>query len=451
LIVTEFELRANWHKTKAKVLTLPPESVLTPSARDFLRSQNVQVQIEGNGLQDLNKKNLSTVKQSMVTTNSSRHSSTGVMAKVEVEDQQEKPEHMTHLRGRQLVPKTNPVIAWRGQLDLFDCELVKTQVVFIAAGEAELTKQLEKIAEFAQLIMAAEVRDEPMEFNSLLGWTPEQIREMSHYPDRYFGVSHRLMSYKDGAVIARLHCLRSKIREVELFASRAFIDEGGECRRQDIILALNRLSSLFYLLICKRRSANEPDKQDIQVPIGVSNHHVHISQAHLEILFGAGYTLQNKKDLSQVGQFAAKETVTIEGPKGKIEKVRILGPVRLETQIEINASDSFRLGVKPQVRDSGQLEGTDGLKLIGPQGIVETDRGVIVAARHIHMEPAQAKLWNFSDGQRVKVRITSGRPVIFQDVLVRVSPKYRLEMHLDTDEANAALVTSESKAIIMGA
>jgi propanediol utilization protein/ethanolamine utilization cobalamin adenosyltransferase len=457
LIVTEFELRANWHKKKAKVLTLPPGSVLTPSARDFLRSQNVQVKIEGNGLQDLNKKNLSTAKQSVVTSNSGRCNSVGIAlqdegmarAKAEAQAELEKPEHMTHVRGTQLVLKTDPIIAWRGQLDLFDCELVKTQVVFNAAGEEELAKQLEEVAKFAQLIMAAEVREEPMKFNSLLGWTPEQIREMSHYPDHYFGVAHRLMSYKDGAVIAGLHCLRSKVREVELYASRAFIGEDGECRRKDIILVLNRLSSLFYVLICKRRSANRQDKPEMQVPIGVSNHHVHVTQEDLEALFGRGYVLNHMKDLSQKGQFAAKETVTIEGPKGKIERVRILGPVRPETQIEINASDSFRLGVKPLVRDSGQLDGTDGIKLIGPQGTVETDRGVIVAARHIHMEPEDAKMWNLHDGQHVKVRMTSGRPVIFQDVLVRVSAKYRLEMHLDTDEANAALVTGETKAIIM--
>lgn len=460
MIVTEFELRANWHKTKAKILTLPPGSVLTPSARDFLRSQNVQVKIEGNGLQDLNKKNLSTVKQSLVTINSQQRHSAGMAAedesmtgagpdadtKSEVQPQPEKPEHMTHLRGTQLVPKTNPVIAWRGQLDLFDCELVKTQVIFTAAGEEDLAKQLEEVAKFAQLIMAAEVREEPLEFSSLLGWTPEQIREMSHYPERYFGVSHRLMSYKDGAVIAGLHCLRSKVREVELYASRAFIGEDGECRRKDIILALNRLSSIFYVLICKRRSGN---KQDMQVPIGISNHHIHVTQEHLEALFGPGYILQPMKDLSQKGQFAAKETVTIEGPKGKIERVRILGPVRPETQIEINASDSFRLGVKPLVRDSGQLDGTDGIKLIGPRGTVETDRGVIVAARHIHMEPEDAEKWNLHNGQHVKVRMTSGRSVIFQDVLVRVSSKYRLEMHIDMDEANAALVTGETKAIIM--
>lgn len=458
MIVTEFELRANWHKTKTKVLTLPPGSVLTPSARDFLRSQNVQVKIEGKGLQDLNKKNLSTVKQSMVTINSPRRNSVEMAtptegmsgARSEAQPQQEKPEHMTHLRGRQLVPKTDSVIAWRGQLDLFDCELVKTQVVFTAAREEELAKQLEEVARFAQLIMAAEVREEPMKFESLLGWTPEQIREMSHFPDRYFGVSHRLMSYKDGAVIAGLHCLRSKIREVELYAGRAFIGEDGECRRKDIILALNRLSSLFYVLICKRRSANKQDKPEMQVPIGISNHHVHVTQAHLVALFGPGYTLQRMKDLSQRGQFAAKETVTIEGPKGKIERVRILGPVRSETQIEINVSDSFRLGVEPLVRDSGQLDGTDGIKLIGPQGTVETDRGVIVAARHIHMGSEDAKTWNLSDGQHVRVKITSGRPVIFQDVLVRVSSNYRLEMHLDTDEANAALVTGETTAIIMG-
>lgn len=457
MIITEFELRANWHKTKAKLITLPPGSVLTPSARDFLRSKNVEVQIEGNGLQDLNKKNLSTVRQTMLKENSEKVDSLEGLSNLGSNrsidglavsgGQQKKPEHMTHLRGNQLVLKTDPVIAWRGQLDLFDCALVKTQVELAAAGEEELAAQLDEVAKFAQRLMVAEVRNEPLEFTQLLGWTPEQIHEMSHHPDKYFGVSHTHMDYKDGAVIASLHCLRSQIREVELYANKAFTKENGECQRKDIILALNRLSSLFYVLICKLRGEK---KQEKQVPIGVSNRHVHLSQADLEALFGPGYVLQVKKELSQPGQFAANETVTIEGPKGKIAKVRILGPVRSESQVEISATDSFQLGVKPLVRDSGHLEGTSGMRLIGPRGTIEINRGVIVAARHIHIEPDKAEAWNLHDGQRVKVKITSGRPVIFQDVLVRVSSKYRLEMHVDTDEANAALVTNGTQGIIMG-
>jgi propanediol utilization protein len=362
-------------------------------------------------------------------------------------DQQKKPEHMTHLHGQQLVLKTNPVIAWRGQLDLFDCALVKTQAALAAAGEQELVAQLEEVAIFAQKLMAAEVRGEAIEFTTLLGWTADQIREMSHHPDRYFGISHTHMSYNDGVVVASLHCLRSKIREVELYANRAFTGDSGECQRQDIVLALNRLSSLFYVLICKLRGEK---KQDKLVPIGISNRHVHISQAHLAALFGAGYALQNKKNLSQPGQFAAQETVVLEGPKGTIGNVRILGPVRPETQVEISATDSFQLGVQPVVRDSGQHEGSSGIRLRGPKGTVEIKRGVIVAARHIHLDPTQAKEWNVSNGQRVTVKIAGERPVIFQDVLVRVSSQFRGEMHLDMDEANAALVNRDTQGIIVG-
>lgn len=252
------------------------------------------------------------------------------------------------------------------------------------------------------------------------------------------------MSYRDGVAAACLNNLRAKIREVELYAARAF-DSSGGCERPDIILALNRLSSLFYILVCKLRGGQTTEQR---IPVGVSGRHVHLSPEHLEALFGKGHVLQILKELSQPGQFAAQETVTLAGPKGVIEKVRVLGPVRRATQVEISVTDSFKLGVKPVVRDSGQHEGTAGLRLAGPGGTVEIDRGVMVAARHIHLHPDQAQTWKLSDGQRVRVRIDSERPVVFQAVLLRVSPEFRGELHLDTDEANAALVSGKTEAVI---
>lgn len=177
------------------------------------------------------------------------------------------------------------------------------------------------------------------------------------------------------------------------------------------------------------------------IVVGVSNRHVHLSQEDLEVLFGEGYELHPIKDLKQPGQYAAEEVVTLVGPKGSIEKVRVLGPVRKETQIEISQTDAFKLGVKAPVRDSGDLDGTPGIKIVGPKGEVETKKGLILAKRHIHMLPEDAETYGVKDKDLVYVVVESGdRKLIFGDVLVRVSPKYALEFHVDTDEANAALI-----------
>lgn len=175
-----------------------------------------------------------------------------------------------------------------------------------------------------------------------------------------------------------------------------------------------------------------------EVPIGVSNRHIHLSPQDVERLFGRGYQLQKFKDLSQPGQFAAKEKVTLIGPKGKIKDVRILGPARGATQIEISLFDGFTLGVHPPIRDSGDLEGSPGIILQGPRGRIQVTQGVICAARHIHMHPEDALKYRLENGQRVCVTVHSARPVTYHDVLIRVSPRYRLELHLDLDEANAA-------------
>ncbi|HKM42451.1 MAG TPA: phosphate propanoyltransferase [Limnochordia bacterium] len=177
-----------------------------------------------------------------------------------------------------------------------------------------------------------------------------------------------------------------------------------------------------------------------KVPVGVSNRHIHLSQQDLETLFGAGYNLTVRNDLSQTGQFAAEETVTIEGPKSAMANVRILGPTRKETQVEISRTDSFGLGVKPPVRDSGSLEGSPGLTLVGPKGKVALDKGVIIAHRHVHMTEADAESFGVNDKDLVSVRVGGERGVTFDNVLVRVRNDFVLEMHIDTDEANAAII-----------
>ena len=173
------------------------------------------------------------------------------------------------------------------------------------------------------------------------------------------------------------------------------------------------------------------------VPVGISNRHIHLSQADLDQLFGAGYQLTPMKELSQPGQFACKETVTICGPKGAIEKVRVIGPVRKETQIEIVAGDCFKLGVKAPAKLSGDLAGTPGITVVGPKGSVQTAQGLIVAQRHIHMAPADAQAYGVQDGQIVKIRVGGLRGGIYDNVAIRVTTSSKLECHLDTEEANA--------------
>lgn len=178
-----------------------------------------------------------------------------------------------------------------------------------------------------------------------------------------------------------------------------------------------------------------------QVPVALSNRHVHLSSEVRDILFGPNYTFEIKKNLSQPGQYAYQETVTLLGPKGIIEKVRILGPERKETQIEVSRADSIKLGLNPPVRDSGDLKDTPGITISGPKGCVCLPRGVILAWRHIHMSPSDSERLGVKDKQLVKVRVASGpRPLVFDNVLIRVSEKYVLEMHIDLEEGNAALL-----------
>lgn len=176
------------------------------------------------------------------------------------------------------------------------------------------------------------------------------------------------------------------------------------------------------------------------VPAAVSNRHIHLSREHVEVLFGSGYQLTPIKPLSQPGQFACKETVTIQGEKGKIEKVRVLGPERPDTQIEISATDSFKLGVPIVVHMSGDVQGTPGCKLMGPNGTVLLERGLMISKRHLHISPEQAQAYGLKDGDIISLRYGGARPMIFEDVLVRAGNGHDLEVHLDMDEANAALI-----------
>ena len=189
-------------------------------------------------------------------------------------------------------------------------------------------------------------------------------------------------------------------------------------------------------------------KDGFMVPIGVSARHVHLTQEHVEVLFGAGYQLTKKKELMG-GQFASNEQVTIVGTKLRaIENVRILGPVRKESQVEISMTDARTLGVAPVVRNSGDIAGSAPIALVGPKGALYLKEGCIVAKRHIHMAPGDAAAAGVADKDVVPVVSLGGRGTTFDEVLVRVDPSFTLEMHIDTDEANAAQLKTGDAVVI---
>lgn len=203
------------------------------------------------------------------------------------------------------------------------------------------------------------------------------------------------------------------------------------------------ITKLVYDLLKKE------DVDGFLVPVGVSARHIHLTQSDVETLFGKGYELTKKKELMG-GQYASNETVTIVGLKLRaIENVRILGPVRKASQIEISATDALKLGVKAPVRESGDIKGSAPMAVVGPKGVIYLEEGCIIAKRHIHMSPQDAKTAGVINGQTVSVRSNNERGSIFDQVTVRVDPSYTLEMHIDTDEANAASIkTGDSVAII---
>ena len=175
-----------------------------------------------------------------------------------------------------------------------------------------------------------------------------------------------------------------------------------------------------------------------EVKIGLSNKHLHLSKEHIDILFGEGHELTPTKPLVQPGQFACEEKVDIVGPKNTLKGIRVLGPARAETQVELAMTDARTIGIKAPVRESDKLEGTPGCKIVGPCGEIEIDHGVIVALRHVHLNDEQAAEAGVKDGEFVSIKIEGERGLIFENVLVRAGAKHEREVHLDTDEGNAA-------------
>lgn len=190
-------------------------------------------------------------------------------------------------------------------------------------------------------------------------------------------------------------------------------------------------------------------KKEAFIEVEASGRHVHLSEEDVEKLFGKGYTLTKLRDLSQPGQYACKERITITGPKGSIKNVIVLGPCRKETQVEVSLTDGSTLGLKPPIKQSGDLENTLGVKISTEKGEIELKKGLMVAKRHIHMSVEDAKKFDVSDNEVVEVKVFGKRPLIFDDVVVRVNDNFKTYMHIDYDEANACAHSKGTMAKII--
>lgn len=215
---------------------------------------------------------------------------------------------------------------------------------------------------------------------------------------------------------------------------------------------MDNLQEVLKLLLKAVKENEEKEKvvkESYEIPVGISNRHIHLSRKHVDILFGEGYELIKIKDLSQKGQYACKETITICGPKGALEKVRVLGPIRSKSQVELSLGDCRKTGVSPCVKLSGDLKETPGVTLIGPKGSVQLEEGVIVAQRHIHMTSKHAEHFGVSDGDLVEIRVEGLRGGILNNVSIRTNDLFTLECHLDVEEANSMGITPKTKIKIV--
>ena len=187
----------------------------------------------------------------------------------------------------------------------------------------------------------------------------------------------------------------------------------------------------------------------LTIEIEASGRHIHLSRSHVDALFGVGHRLTPVKELSQPGQFACRERVTLVGPRGELKNVVVLGPERRESQVEISLTDAVTLGIAPPVRQSGELKDTPGLTVRAEGRMLTLDHGLIAAQRHIHMTPEDAARWGVQDNQTVRLKTFTSRPLVFDDVVVRVSPKYATMVHLDYDEANACGFQKGDRGMIL--
>jgi len=418
-VLTEADVRRAYFVKQQTNVTVLPGTIVTEEARTFMARYGMQLQ-EG------------------------EPTASATPAK------NTKPEHMTHLSANMLVPKNDVRIAFRGKLDYMQARLLKSALQAQTYGCTQLSQHLQEAVELLRSVMAADVKGTPLAPWTFMGMDAAALRERSHHPQQYYGVPHSAPTAEMGFAALELNLLRAEARELELAFSQAFV-QGSRVEREDIAVLLNRLSSGLYILYCqalagKFTGSNAPAAASVcrtaahTVPVEVSARHVHLCQRDVELLFGPRYRLTKKRDLSQPGEFLAEERVTLRTEKGELRNVAILGPVRTATQVELAYSDARKLGLKPPLRLSGDLRDAADCCIVAGENSVCAKGSVIVAQNHIHLTPADAEEMGVADRDTVHVTVQGVRKVTFRDVVVRVSDRFARYMHVDVDEANAAML-----------
>ncbi len=445
-ILTENDLRIGYFVRGEQTFVIDPDTVITEESRIFAEHHGIRIERRKAGC----------VRRTPETARPGG----------------KKPEHMTNLNAAELVPKNDLRITFRGRLDTFQAQLLQVIAKCRKYNSPQLAAYLGEAVDLLRRVMAADVKNEPLAPWTFLGLTPDELREHSHHPEKYYNRKHQAPEADLSYAALELNLLRAQSRELEMAFSQAFI-EGNTVRRNDIATLLNRLSSGLYILFCRAaggefdclqtgQSGREgcssqaaasgggsaPGKA-LPIPLEVSAHHVHLTRADVETLFGKGHSLTPKRDLSQPGQFLSEERVTLRGPKGEIRNVAVLGPERPATQTELSISDACALGINPPIRLSGDLAGAADVTIISPTGSLEAKGSAIIARSHIHLTEEDAAEMGLSNNQLVSVEVDGDRPVTFRDVVVRVSRKSRKFMHIDFDEANAAHIGKGASGLIL--
>ncbi len=431
-ILTDSALRAHWFQTHAKTYSVSRDTLITPAARDFIKEHGIELTVSEPEFQAAPMP-VSPIPETDGNVTGYVDISTG-------ERISEKPEYMTHLRGNLLISKDHPRIALRGMFDSLEAKIMEVQTAASEDGQCGLAEALDETLQFVRRILSAEVRDASLEDMKLLGMDADRLRYESHHIKDIYGISHPLPDYRMGRLCVALNSLRTFVRETELAAVRAFC-RNGICEREDIIQALNRLSSFIYILFCRQYTGHgsgtvQTEKSENCFPVEASGRHVHLTRQAVRVLFGQE-ELTKKADLSQPGQYAANERVKIITAKGEFDNVAVLGPARDEVQVELSLTDARILGIDIPVRLSGDLRCAGDVILVGPRGIYNAAGSAIASRAHIHMTPADAARFGVRDGDSVRVRLETERPVTLDDVVIRVNDNFSLAMHLDYDEANA--------------
>jgi len=443
-ILTDIALRAHWFRSHEKAYHVSKDTMLTPAARDFIREHGITLIYEDSALEGQPEVEVSSVPESVKAVNQLPDAAESVgepykampMAAVP-QGADHKPQYVNGV----LVPKTHPQIAFRGMLDSLEAKIMSLQVVASENGLHRLTDALDEVLAYVRQILSAEVLDKELGEIHLLGLDSAGLRYESHHIKEIYGIPHPMPEYRMGRICIGLNELRTFVRETELAAARAF-QSGDTCTRPDIVEAMNRLSSVIYILFCRQLTGRWPGQQEPSemkdLPgflVEASGRHVHLTQQAIDVLFGEN--LHEKSPLSQPGQYASEERVRLVTAQGEIDNVVVLGPPRGAVQVEMSLTDARILGITIPVNLSGDLKGAADVILVGPKGIYNAVGSVIASKAHIHMTPEDARLYGVEDGDSVAVRLETERPVTIDDVIIRVSEKFSLAMHMDYDEANA--------------